>query len=292
LGMLDFLTDFRIKKNDEKDKTDIETLKAFLHSESLLTDKETRLDQVIDGMFKTVHIIIDETTTIYGADINIKEKIAELKNMNVNIPSEGLDDDSGESLKILAQANEVLKVLVQDHKYTANKELEFYKDDLFEEDLENIGQSYKKYVHVLKNIHDMSNVEKMVKKRKYYPIVESIIKHINEGKTHLEKRDIILHNLAKTFGNIISKYKTKRDKYEKVLKKYILAHEVADDISKKVIIRIIGDLNDIEAAIKKQLDHMELELLKINQVITLEDDLKKLIDEESILMKHRSAIGK
>jgi len=268
-----FLANFRA----DEDKRYIEVLKEFLQSEEKLETKEEKLGEILKGMSGITETIIERTSRFYSMNLVINEKITELNHMDKTLNLEKIYTDSRESLKIFAQANEILKVLVNDHMYTKDKEIIFSKT---------ADNSYKRYIKTMEAFNSMTGGEELERKE-YYPIVESIIKHIDEGRTHLEKRDIILQNLAKTLSDILNNSKIRRDKYHNIMARYQELHDASVEPSKEIFNRIIQDLRDIEKALENQIRKLEDVLSGIIKVITLEDNIKKEITEESELMKTR-----
>ena len=268
-----FLANFRA----DEDKRYIEVLKEFLQSEEKLETKEEKLGEILKGMSGITETIIERTSRFYSMNLVINEKITELNHMDKTLNLEKIYTDSRESLKIFAQANEILKVLVNDHMYTKDKEIIFSKT---------ADNSYKRYIKTMEAFNSMTGGEELERKE-YYPIVESIIKHIDEGRTHLEKRDIILQNLAKTLSDILNNSKIRRDKYHNIMARYQELHDASVEPSKEIFNRIIQDLRDIEKALENQIRKLEDVLSGIIKVITLEDSITKEIMEESELMKTR-----
>ena len=268
------------------DKRRIEAINTFLQAETFIKNDEGKLGEILKGMYETVHQITENTSTIYGHGVGVSKKIAALKSKLSGKELPTFDLNLEKLLKIHAQANEILKLLVNDHQVITtleNKELQYSQT---------MKRSFEKYMTLVKTYTEIHAGIKLNDKA-YQQNADSIISAINDGKTYEQKRNSILQRLSQTFMDILNVYKEMLKKNQDIVGFYKRlsveypsksSNSAAESAIKEIdtgdiIDGIISEMTGREESIRFQLVDITAQLKKIGVVIVLSEDIKKHIQE-------------
>jgi len=273
-----------------EDELNKQAMTEFLQAEQLILDNEVKLGDVLKGMADTVDAIIDQTMTVYGHGVGVNNKISIVKSKLSGRDFPPFNPELTKLLRVFGQAHEILKVLINDHKKTENLELQYTHgmgpEKKEEAKTKEKGISYKTFMRVIDAFTDYSGNIKL-HPREYEPDVDSIIAHIHEGTNHAEKRDLILNKLKATLIEIQSTYNQLLQQdgniklfYTELLKDKTLTPELRDLINgdgtgEKGSIGLLVELDGRKQAINNQLEVIRADVLKINQALGLEENMKR-----------------